>query len=255
LSYLRNRVEGLSTEILERLEQNADPGLRGLLAGEPLTAEIRTRLERDLGAEESAVVLDFNRAARFLSRRLRHGDLLICNGSDPDAPVEESRYASLVCSDLHLDRLRFGSCGLDLQLRFADASFDKLIASLFISYLPNPDDLLSEFFRILRPGGLLLVSSMKPDSDVSEIFTSYVNQVQCRDPQTSGDRDRDLNAARNMLNEASTIFQLEEDGFFCFYTAEELKQLVESVGFEVRNSVSAMGNPPQAVIVTAQKPA
>jgi hypothetical protein len=58
-----------------------------------------------------------------------------------------------------------------------------------------------------------------------------------------------------MLNEASSLFQLEEDGYFRFYTAEELRHLVESAGFAVTNVVSSMGNPPQAVILTAYKPA
>jgi ubiquinone/menaquinone biosynthesis C-methylase UbiE/pimeloyl-ACP methyl ester carboxylesterase len=255
-SYLRNRIAGLTTEILRRLEERNSTELRALMTGAAINEPIRSGLSNELSAEEYAVVVDFNRASRFLGKHLFYSDLLVCGkGNNPDSPIEESRYDTLLSSDLCLDRLNFGSCGCNLQLCFADASFDKLIASLFISYLSHPDDLLCEFFRILKPGGLLLVSSMKPDSDISEIFTSYVDQVLCRDPKTSGDRDQDLNGARSMLNEASSIMQLEEDGFFCFYTSEELNHLVESVGFEIRDSVSAIGNPPQAVIVTAKKPA
>ncbi len=253
LSYLRNRIEGLTNEILEGLKERGFPGLRELMAGGPIDEQALHRLRQNLNPEGFEAVLDFNRMARFLNKRLQSADLASYDGG-PDSPIEESRYDSLVSSGLRMARLNFGSCGRNLQLQFPDASFDKLIASFFISYLPNPDDLLREFLRTLKPGGLMLVSSMIPDSDISEIFTSYVSSVQCRDPKMNRDRDRDLNAARNMLNEASSLFQLEEDGYFRFYAAKELRQLVESAGFSVTNVVSSLGNPPQAVILTAQKP-
>ena len=109
--------------------------------------------------------------------------------------------------------------------------------------MPNPDELLGEFFRILKPGGLMLSSSMKPDSDISEIFTSYIGKVRGRELKKDSNRDRDLNAARNMLNEASSLFQLEEDGYFRFYTAEELRHLVESAGFAVTQCRFLHGKP------------
>jgi ubiquinone/menaquinone biosynthesis C-methylase UbiE/pimeloyl-ACP methyl ester carboxylesterase len=255
IAYLQNRVQGLSTGILESLEKCTFPRLRSYMAGEPISEQTLADLQQGLGEEACAVVLDFNRVARFLNKQIRYGDLISPNRDDPDLPIEESHYDSLRSSDLRMARLSFGSCARDLQLPFPDASFDKLIASLFISYLPNPDELLGEFFRILKPGGLMLSSSMKPDSDISEIFTSYIGKVRGRELKKDSNRDRDLNAARNMLNEASSLFQLEEDGYFRFYTAEELRHLVESAGFAVTNVVSSMGNPPQAVILTAYKPA
>ncbi len=254
LGYLRNRIEGLTTEVLVGLEECGFPGLRALLAGEPVDQRTSASLKQCLRPTEYGVVLDFNRIARFLKNRLRADDLISFNCEHPDSPLEESRYHTLSSSDLRLARLNFGSCGRDLQLPFPDEYFDKLIASLFISYLPNPDYLLYEFFRILKPGGKILASSLKPDSDISALFTDYVGEVQDRDPKKNSDRDRDLNAARNMLNEASALFQLEEDGYFQFYTSEEFQRLVESAGFTVTNVSCSLGDPPQVIILSAQRP-
>ena len=254
LTYLRNRVEGLTAETLERLDAAGFHGLRNLMAGEPITEGTRSRLEQSFRSEDWRAVLDFNRIARFLNKNLVAGDLSTISGSHPQSPIEEGRYRTLKASELRMERLDFGSCGRELRFAFQDAFFDKLIASLFIPYLHNPDDILDEFFRILKPGGLILLSSMKPDNDISTIFTSYVETVQDRYPAENGNSDRDLNAARIMLNEAAGLFELEEDGFFRFYTAEELQQLVESAGFTQTEVVTSLGTPPQAVILSALKP-
>ncbi len=253
LAYLRNRVEGLTTEILDGLEASNFPRLRSLLEGEPINDDIAAKLKRTLRPEESSVVFDFNRIARFLKQQLLAGDL-ISNEGDSNSPIDGRLYRTLHASELRMERLNFGSCGQNLQLPFPDAYFDKLIASLFLSYLQNPDDLVCEFFRILKPDGLILASSMRPDGDISTIYTNYIGKVQNRDPKKDGNRDRDLNAARNMLNEAAGLLRLEEDGYFRFYTAEELQRLLESTGFQVVDVASSLGNPSQAVIVLARKP-
>ncbi len=253
LVYLKNRIEGLTTGILDGLMASNFPRLRSLLAGEPIDEQIAARLKGTLRPEESSVVFDFNRIARFLKKQLLAGDL-ISNEGDPNSPIAGRLYRTLHASELRMERLKFGSCSQNLQLPLPDAYFDKLIASLFLSYLPNPDDVLCEFFRILKPGGLILASSMRPDGDISIIYTNYIAKVQNRDAKKNRNRDRDLNAARNMLNEASDLLRLEEDGYFRFYTPGELQQLLRSAGFQIVDVVSSLGNPSQAVIVLARKP-
>jgi ubiquinone/menaquinone biosynthesis C-methylase UbiE len=43
-------------------------------------------------------------------------------------------------------------------LSFPDASFDAVICSLGLMFFPNPQQGLSEFYRVLRPGGCVAVS-------------------------------------------------------------------------------------------------
>jgi SAM-dependent methyltransferase len=136
------------------------------------------------------------------------------------------------------------------------ASFDRIAASLFISYIFNPDYLIEDFFRMLRPGGLLLVSSMRPDSDISVIFTDFVHEFgQDNLPDASPrSADLELQAARSMLNEAAGLFELEEEGYFKFYKREELMGLLETTGFCDLLCETALGDPSQAYIVTGRKP-
>jgi ubiquinone/menaquinone biosynthesis C-methylase UbiE len=108
---------------------------------------------------------------------------------------------------------------------------------------------MAEFYRMLAPGGRLLVSTMRPDSDVSTIFTDYVEEV-----RTQVESGGDLDAAQAMLNEAAALFELEEDGLFRFYTGDELVSMFEQAGFVGTTVHRSLGTPPQAIIVTGEKP-
>jgi hypothetical protein len=60
-------------------------------------------------------------------------------------------------------------------------------------------------------------------------------------------------AARNFLNDAAKILDLEEAGAFHFWEQADLANLVIDAGFsEVTNS-SSLGSPPQAFVVSARK--
>ena len=109
---------------------------------------------------------------------------------------------------------------------------------------------------MLKPGGRLLVSSMKPDSDISLIFTDYIYKVKKLDLYDTEIKDQEMNltAARAMLNEAAALFELEEDGYFKFYSDNELVSMFKNAGFENIKVTSSMGKPEQAVIITGEKP-
>ena len=98
----------------------------------------------------------------------------------PNSVITESDYNELSASDLTFERLNFYNCGLKLKLDFVDEYFDKIAASLLVPYLFNPQEAVNEFYRIIKPGGFLLVSSMRPDSDISLIFTNYVQEIRSR---------------------------------------------------------------------------
>ena len=186
-------------------------------------------------------------------------------------------YESLSTRDLRFEALEFADSALRFQLPFQDGSFARIAASLFVSYLFSPETLLMELHRILKPGGTILLSSMRPDSDVSLIFTDYVHSTRraagdraagvraaggSAGVRAAGDsavqpgedaREADLRAARSMLNEAASLFELEEEGIFRFYSAEELAVLLESAGFTAVHTRTAMGTPAQAVIAVGKK--
>jgi hypothetical protein len=56
-----------------------------------------------------------------------------------------------------------------------------------------------------------------------------------------------------MLNEAAALFTLEEEGYFRFYSGEELTAMVEAAGFVETKTYRSLGSPAQAFVVTGRK--
>jgi malonyl-CoA O-methyltransferase len=57
-------------------------------------------------------------------------------------------------------------------LPFGDASFDVVFSNLMLQWLAPPDAALAEMRRVLKPGGLLLVSSFGPET-LRELRTAW----------------------------------------------------------------------------------
>lgn len=253
--YLRNRVEGLKNATIDRLAAGDSRRLQSIMRGAAMGDDEMLFLREHFNEEDCRAVVDFNRAARFLSGNLLPRDIsgALSGRYENSQTINCSTVRS---DDLVFSDLRFGSKGLALNLSFRDSTFDKIAASLLVSYLFNPDEIIQEFYRILRPDGRLLVSSMRPDGDISVIFTNYINKV-WKDfsvTMTEEDREKNLAGARAMLNEAASLLELEEDGHFRFYSGEELLDMLGRAGFVNCTVTESLGNPPQVVIVTGSKP-
>ena len=136
-------------------------------------------------------------------------------------------------------------------------SFDRVIASLLLGYLEQPELVLAEIWRILKPGGRMVVSSLRRDADFSRLYVqSFVeHQMGSTKDQLPEFEETKLSAmSRNFLNDAAKILDLEESGAFRFWDPPELVQLVSKAGFSEIDTRSALGLPPQAVVVSAVKP-
>jgi SAM-dependent methyltransferase len=100
--------------------------------------------------------------------RLDHPPVIVDVGCDTGIikrfilPVEGSRWIGLdIITDRNgLDKAKYDElhkCDLDEGVPLADASVDIAIFSHVLEHLPRPDFTLAEVFRILKPGGLLLL--------------------------------------------------------------------------------------------------
>jgi ubiquinone/menaquinone biosynthesis C-methylase UbiE len=253
-NFLRNRIDGLRNITIDHLLQKACARLYNLMRGAVLTRDERSYLKDNFNAADYETLVDFNRAARFINKALIAQDMV--DGKYVDhGSIRSEDYMKIRTDDMIFKRLNFSNNGLELNLNFSANYFDKIVASLFISYLYNPDDIIYEFYRMLKPGGRLLVSSMKPDSDISLIFTDYIHEIQKVDTADTGIKDQEENliAARAMLNEAAALFELEEDGYFKFYSEKELVAMFKNAGFVNIKVTLSMGKPEQVVIVTGEK--
>jgi ubiquinone/menaquinone biosynthesis C-methylase UbiE len=255
LDFLRNRIPGLQNATIDLLKQKSSAALTEILKGCDITEEKQRVLETTLEDRHRSAVIDFNRAARFLKHRLQTSDLIRPTHSC-ELEIPQNSYQTLNCNDIRFEVLDLGNALHSGPHAFPDMHFDKIAASLFISYVHNPDLILLDFYRMLKPAGLLLVSSMKPDSDISTIFTDYVNTVQSSNVTSGNGRKchQNLDAARAMLNEAAALFTLEEDGYFRFFSEKELAAMLEAAGFQEIHTYRSLGDPAQAIILTGKKP-
>jgi SAM-dependent methyltransferase len=128
------------------------------------------------------------------------------------------------------------------RLPFQEGMFDVICCSLVLSYLKRPQGLLRELYRVLRPGGVLVVSSMKPNCDLSIIY---------RDALATNVTAEEIEAGRNLLRAAGKIKLKEEIGYYTFYTQAELAELVMDAGFNVLESHLSLGE--QAAVIKAGK--
>jgi ubiquinone/menaquinone biosynthesis C-methylase UbiE len=155
-----------------------------------------------------------------------------------------------------VEKLRFIPCNVDLEIGvpFASRAFDRLICSLVVSYVEDAARLVTEAFRVLRPGGVLVLSSPKRDADLSSLYQETMEDLLPEDLESMAGYDRAVSfedVQRNYLNEAARLLDFEELGQFRFRDADELEDLVSAAGFvDVETSLS-LGSPPQAVVVRA----
>ncbi|WP_457552436.1 PilZ domain-containing protein [Desulfobacula sp.] len=254
-NFLRNRIDGLINVTIDHLLEKASSRLHHIMRGAMVTSDDHAYLKDNFNNEDYEILIELNRASRFINKDLIAQDM-INRKYVHEGLIRQEDYMNIRTDDMVFKRLNFTNNGLELNMNFRSNYFNKIVASLFISYLYNPDDIIYEFYRILKPGGRLLVSSMKPDSDISLIFTNYIYKIKNFDLEDSDIEDQEMNLtdARAMLNEAAALFELEEDGYFKFYSDTELVSMFETAGFINIKVTSSMGKPEQAVIITGEKP-
>jgi ubiquinone/menaquinone biosynthesis C-methylase UbiE len=185
-------------------------------------------------------------------------------------PGIELALVDFVPSALKRARERIEGSGLDIHPAYVVAdlagraevplcteSMDRILASLLVSYVPEPQLLLEKLRGLLKPGGRLVVSSLRADADVSKLYVSGIEELKRgRAREVFGALgEREVAAgARRFLNDAARVLDLEEDGHFRFWEERDFCRLVESAGFRVLDVVRGFGDPEQAIVVAAERP-
>lgn len=132
---------------------------------------------------------------------------------------------------------------LNELLSLPDGSVDKICCSLVLSYLKEPLLCARELMRVLRPGGQLVVTSLKPYPDLSQIYRNFITQAET---------EQDILEARRLLSNAGQIRQKEGEGHYSFYSEKELTALMVAIGGEKVKAQRSFGN--QANVAVASKP-
>jgi len=239
-SCLRGRLPGLDDESLLRIVELHGPEMHTALRG----GAIHPRLARILDPAEQAVIADFGRLARLVRGLTRPEDLR--PGPAPQSPRT---------SHLRLDVLDPGDVAVDEKLDLQDEAYDRILASLMLSYLFNPEETLHELHRALKPGGRLVASTVKPDTDISTIFMDFVEGVNSgRIPPPEGlERERFIEELRTYTGSAAFLLRLAEEQTFHLFTEKDLRAMFEAVGFHTLEVRQSFGDPPQAFVCVAVK--
>jgi ubiquinone/menaquinone biosynthesis C-methylase UbiE len=131
---------------------------------------------------------------------------------------------------------------LNAPLPFANEQFDRVVCNLVVGHLNDASFTISEFLRVLSPGGKLILTNLKPNSDLSQIYRNFQRQNENPD---------DLEEARELLNNSADIRQAETEGVFRFFSRQEFAMLLLSAGAEDVRIFKTFAE--QAYIAVAQK--
>lgn len=144
----------------------------------------------------------------------------------------------------------------DTSLPFEPGRYDAVLASLVISYVSDPRALLEKVRAALKPGGRLVLSTLRRDADISKLHVEGLAELRAGLAREEFGKDAAESIdemARSFLNDASRILDLEEDGTFRFWDVDELSALARSTGFRIERSFHALGEPPQAAVLVARR--
>ena len=154
---------------------------------------------------------------------------------------------------LKFHALDFGNSGLNFSLPFEDNQFDRILSSLVLSYLKNPDVTFTEFVRCLKPGGRLVISTMRPDADLSTMYKKTLQAVSQTDQYTEVEKLRLLKSIRRLANSVAFLLTLVEECQFRFFSKDEMLDFAYSNNLKNVELKESYGNPPQAYIMTGVK--
>jgi ubiquinone/menaquinone biosynthesis C-methylase UbiE len=238
---LTKRIEGLETSTLRKIAAGYGPRLHEILHGSSSEIQEVMRLCPSLEQMEAEAILDLSMAGRFLQDNPLPEDLL------PGCQV--ARHTG----DLALKQLNFGYASRDCRIDCPSDAFDKIGASIVLPYLYDSEAVVREFYRILAPGGVIVLSSPKPNFDSSKSYIEEAQSIAQSADIDEQEKDRLLRSLRELVAFISHVLEMEDDGRFRFFTPIDLANLMQRNGFINIRTVEALGNPPTAVIVRAEK--
>lgn len=237
---IQGRVEGLNVSTLKKLEEAYSQAIHDILHGKPSTVFECQQLCPEFDKNEAEEFLELSRASRFIKGKLLTEDMITAD-----------RYET--AKDLQFNHLVFGKTTRKTQIDCPSNSFDRIGASLVIPYLFDPESVIKEFYRILDHGGILVLSSIKPNSEGSKAYYDHAQAIVNRDDLDKKEREHLLNSLREFASFLSRLVELEDEGRFRFFPIDELILLVKKAGFSNISFIESLGHPPEAIIIRAEK--
>ena len=147
-------------------------------------------LDVGCGMHSFARLLLLNLSYRLRAQTWHHNKPLRYVGVDFSATALHAARASTKEALQHLDKLFSGRISAPTPvtqqwvlgpsveaLPFADRSFDRVVANLSLSFARSPIRTLRELFRVLRPGGKLILSTFTPTADIARLYRPALHEL------------------------------------------------------------------------------
>jgi SAM-dependent methyltransferase/esterase/lipase len=128
---------------------------------------------------------------------------------------------------------------LETVLPFKENTFDKICCNLVISYLRTPERVVGEMVRLLKPGGRIVVTSLKPFADLSQVYRNFVKVAKSR---------ADIAEAQKLLSNAGRIKAKEAQGVYQFFSEEALMDLLKEASVCEVETYRSLGNQANVVV-------
>jgi SAM-dependent methyltransferase len=122
---------------------------------------------------------------------------------------------------------------LDQGIPFKDGTFDKICSNLVVSYLQNPRIALRELVRVLKPKGRIVLTSLKPFADLSEVYRNFVQVTASKEA---------ISEAQKLLSNAGRIKLKEAKGIYEFFSEESLSDMLKDAGIRDVETFRSFGN-------------
>ncbi len=235
---LFRRLPGMPLDMIERLSRADATAVHALLSGYDIDVQ-QLGLPRGRNDESTRALLEELRRAAHVARQTYLA-------ADQTAAMDVGRFSQLQMGELFVRR----------GLNFADQSFDRVMMSLVLSYLHSPADILAEVRRVLKPGGIFVMSTLRRDADSSKIFLDLITRLEQAPMAEVGSeqrREQLVSSARRFLDRASDLFRLEEEGIYSFWDGEEFERLARINGFTQCQVSESFGEPAQAIVLSCTR--
>ena len=144
------------------------------------------------------------------------------------------RHAHRKCR--HFPNVKLQVADLNKSLEFPDSTFDKVICSNTLYALDEPQAVISEFHRVLKPGGALIIANPKPKAGENTLMKEHVSALNKLTPLRRKIRQILLSLLLIPVHLVviainRIIIDKARRGQYHFLTEKDLQRVLREVGF------------------------